>query len=89
METQGLCEKLTGIMETWSNFSTEKEYEIHGVSSIYIFEFVFLCVVATFVLYFYLGFLSQTFTIHRAAGKGEAITPLYHLKPLHRPLDIS
>ena len=30
--------------------------------------------------FFYLGFLSITFTIHRTAGEGEGIslTPLYH-----------
>ena len=40
---------------------------------------------------FYLGFLSQTFTINRAAGKGGSIylTPLYHFHPLHRHIDIS
>ena len=39
----------------------------------------------------YLGFLSQTFTINRAAGKGGSIylTPLYHYHPLHRHIDIS
>ena len=34
--------------------------------------------------FFYLGFLSQTFTIHRTAGKvGEAISlsPIYHFHP--------
>ena len=38
---------------------------------------------------FYVGFLSQTFVIHRK-GKGEAyITPLYRFYLLHRHLDIS
>ena len=33
----------------------------------------------------YLGFLSRTFTIHMAAGKGGGyLTPLYHFQPLHR-----
>ena len=37
-------------------------------------------------LFFYLGFLSQTFTYHKTAGIGDAIylTPLYHLHLLHR-----
>ena len=36
-------------------------------------------------------FLSRIFTIHRTAGKGEAISfyPPYHCHPLHRDLDIS
>ena len=40
--------------------------------------------------FFYLGFLSRTFTIHRTAGEGEAIslTPLYHFHLLHRHLVI-
>ena len=43
------------------------------------------------VFFFYLGFLSRTFTIHGTAGEGEGIylTPLYHFHPLHRHLDIS
>ena len=41
--------------------------------------------------HFYRVFFSETFTIHRTAGEGEAIslTPLYHCHPLHRHLDIS
>ena len=41
--------------------------------------------------FFYLGFLTRTFTIHRHQGKGEAISlsPLYHFHPLHRHLDIN
>ena len=41
--------------------------------------------------FFYLGFLSRTFTNHRTAGEGEGIslTPHYHFHPLHRHLDIS
>ena len=43
--------------------------------------------------FFCLGFLSRTFTIHRAAGEegGRVIslTLLYHFHPLHRHLDIS
>ena len=44
-----------------------------------------------YFFFFYLGFLSRTFMIHRIAGEGEAIslTPLYHLHLLHRHLDIS
>ena len=43
------------------------------------------------LLFFSLGFLPQTFIIHRTAGEGEAIsiTPLYNFHPLHRYLDIS
>ena len=45
---------------------------------------------ATQLLFSYLGLLSQTFMIHRQQGKGESIslTPLYHLHPLHKYLDI-
>ena len=41
-----------------------------------------------FFFFFYLGFLSRTFTNHRTAGKGEGIslTPHYHFHPLHRHL---
>ena len=41
--------------------------------------------------FFYLGFLSQTFTIHRTAGKGEAfsLSSLHPIHPLQRHLDIS
>ena len=43
------------------------------------------------LIFFNLGFLSQTFTIHRTVREGEAIslTPLYHFHPLRRHLDIS
>ena len=45
----------------------------------------------TDVFFFYLGFLSWTFTNHRTAGEGVGIslTPHYHFHPLHRHLDIS
>ena len=41
--------------------------------------------------FFYLGFLSQTFTIHMAPGEGGDIylTPLSHFQSLYRHLDIS
>ena len=41
--------------------------------------------------FFYVSFLSRTFTNHRTAGEGEGIslTPHYHFHPLHRHLDIS
>ena len=44
--------------------------------------------------FFYLGFLSGIFTIHRTVeeevgGRGIYLTPLYHFHPLHRHLDIS
>ena len=41
--------------------------------------------------FFYLGFLSETFTNHRTAGEGEGIslTPHYHFHPIHRHLEIS
>ena len=41
--------------------------------------------------FFYLGFLSRTFTIHKTAGEGEGIClpPLYHFLLLHRHLGIS
>ena len=47
--------------------------------------------VVFFVFFFNVGFLSQTFTNHRTAGKGEGIslTPHYYFHPLHRHLDIS
>ena len=43
-----------------------------------------------FFFFFYLGFLSQPFTNHRTAGKGEGIflIPHYHFNPLNRHLDI-
>ena len=51
-----------------------------------LFQFVWL-----HIFFFYLGFLSRTFTNHRTAGEGEGIslTPHYHFHPLHRQLDIS
>ena len=42
--------------------------------------------------FFYLGFLSGIFTIHRTVEEGMGgiyLTPLYHFHPLHRHLDIS
>ena len=41
--------------------------------------------------FLYPGFLSQTFTIHRTAGEGEAISlaPLYHFHLIHWQLYIS
>ena len=41
--------------------------------------------------FFYLGFLSRTFTIQRTVGEGEAIslTPSCHYHLFHRHLDIS
>ena len=41
--------------------------------------------------FFYVSFLSRTFTNHRTAGEGKGIslTPHYHFHPLHRHLDIS
>ena len=43
------------------------------------------------IFFFFLGFLSQTFTNHRTAGEGEGIflTPHYHFHLLYRHLDIS
>ena len=45
----------------------------------------------TDVFFFCLDFLSQTFTIHRAAGERGSIylTPLYHFHPLLRHLGVS
>ena len=41
-------------------------------------------------LFFYVGFLSQTFTIHRTAGEAAGyLFNFYHFYPLHRHLDIS
>ena len=39
------------------------------------------------VFFFFLGFLSGTYTFHRTSGKGKAIslTPLYYFNPLHGP----
>ena len=53
-------------------------------------SFLSMCKYSIF-FFFYLGFLSRTFTIHRTAGEGEAISlsPLYHFHLLHRHLDIS
>ena len=39
--------------------------------------------------FFYLGFLSRTFTTHRTQGEGITLTLRYHFYPLHRHLDIS
>ena len=61
-------------------FSLVFNYRTDWCSSMVLFSF------------FYLDFLSQTFTIHRTAGKGEGIylTPqLYHFHLLHRHLGIS
>ena len=43
------------------------------------------------VFFFYLGFLSRTFTSNRTAGEGEGISvfPHYHFHLLHRHLGIS
>ena len=49
------------------------------------------CLKVMWDFFFYDGFLSRTFTIHRTAGKGQGIslTPLYRYHPLHRQLDVS
>ena len=41
--------------------------------------------------FFYVGFLSQTFTNYKTAGKGDGISlaPHYYFHPIHRYLDIS
>ena len=41
--------------------------------------------------FFYLGFISPAFTIHRTVGEGDAtsLTHLYHFHLLHRNLDVS
>ena len=54
-------------------------------------ESLFLDVVKQNSLFFYLDFLSQIFTIHRTAGKWEAISlyPFCNFHSLHRHLDIS
>ena len=41
--------------------------------------------------FFYLGFISPAFTIHRTVGEGDAtsLTHLYHFDLLHRNLDVS
>ena len=40
-------------------------------------------------VFFCLGFLSRTFTIHRQQRRNAiSLTPLYHFHPLHRHLDI-
>ena len=43
------------------------------------------------IFFFYLGFVSRTFTNHRTAGEGGGIslTPHYDFHPLNRHLDIS
>ena len=46
------------------------------------------------MFFFYLGFLSRTFPIHRTAGGGGrggtfSVTPFYYFHRLHRCLDIS
>ena len=42
------------------------------------------------IFFFYLGFLSRTFTNHRTAGEGGGhfLSPHYHFHPLHRHLDV-
>ena len=47
--------------------------------------------IITVYIFLGLGFLSRTFTIHRTAGEGEAISlnPLHYFHSLHRHLDIS
>ena len=43
-----------------------------------------------FDFFFYLGFLSRTFTINRQEnGEAISLTPFYHFHELHRHLDIS
>ena len=43
------------------------------------------------MIFFFLNFLSQSFTNHWTAGKeeGNSVTPHYHFHPLHRHLNIS
>ena len=67
-----------------SNYRGVKETFVNGKSTFLISSF-------SEVFFFYLDFLTQTFTITGQQGKGEAIssTPLYHFHPLHRHLDIS
>ena len=63
----------------------------------YMYVCIYVCVymyVYNDNLFFYLGFLSRTFTIHRTAGEGvgyffNSSLRFYHFHPLHRHLDIS
>ena len=52
---------------------------------------IFETIITEDTLFFYLGFLSQTFTIHRTPDEGEPIplTSFYYFHPLQRHLDIS
>ena len=55
------------------------------------YRYQIVSIILNFIYFFYLGFLSRKFTIHRTAGEGESIylAPLYHFHLLHRHLDIS
>ena len=40
-------------------------------------------------IFFYLGFLSETFTGQQSKGEAISLTPLYHFYPLHRHLEVN
>ena len=58
-------------------------------SAMPLYFFVFKLVMI--YIFFYFGFLSGTFMIHRTAWKEEGyfLSPTYHFQPLHRHLDIT
>ena len=69
--------------KNWLRKSLGKKYDAQ--------YFIFGTCPHIYIFFFYLGFLSRTFTIHGTAGEGGGylLTPLYHFHLLHRHLDIS
>ena len=73
------------LMALFSSFQNQ----LSSVCAVLKIPKTFSCSLRLF--FFYVGFLSHTFTNHRTVGKekGISFTPDYHLHPFHRHLDIS
>ena len=71
----------------------QSAYKKFGISGIILMhnEIHFQSAFCPLLIFFYVGFLSRTFTNHRTTGEGEGIslTPHYHFHSFYRHLDIS
>ena len=71
----------------------QSAYKKFGIAGIILMhdEIHFESALCPLLNFFYVGFLSRTFTNHRTAGEGEGIflTPHYHFHSFYRHLDVS
>ena len=69
---------------SWSSWLSSYVYRLYQHTRVLWFE-------SLFNFFFYLSFLSWTYSNHRTAGEGDGVclTPHHHFHPLHRHLDIN